>query len=69
MRLLRTIGGLDVTGQERAALNKLTMPRGRIRGLCPQPGCLNSQIIATAGGVDLSLNQPGRRKPQAPAIA
>ena len=26
MRLLRTIGGVDVTGQERAALNKLTMP-------------------------------------------
>ena len=26
VRLLRTIGGLDVTGQERAALNKLTMP-------------------------------------------
>ena len=24
--LLRTIGGVDVTGQERAALNKLTMP-------------------------------------------
>ena len=28
VRLLRTIGGLDVTGQERAALNKLTMPGG-----------------------------------------
>ena len=26
VRLLRTIGGVDVTGQERAALNKLTMP-------------------------------------------
>ena len=26
MRLLRTIGGVDVTGQERATLNKLTMP-------------------------------------------
>ena len=26
MRLLRTIGGIDFTGQERAALNKLTMP-------------------------------------------
>ena len=24
--LLRTIGGIDFTGQERAALNKLTMP-------------------------------------------
>ena len=28
VRLLRTIGGVDVTGQERAALTKLTMPRG-----------------------------------------
>ena len=27
VRLLRTIGGVDVTGQERATLNKLTMPR------------------------------------------
>ena len=26
VRLLKTIGGADVTGQERAALNKLTMP-------------------------------------------
>ena len=26
VRLLRTSGGVDVTGQERAALNKLTMP-------------------------------------------
>ena len=26
MRLLRTIGGVDVTRQERATLNKLTMP-------------------------------------------
>ena len=26
VRLLRTIGGVDVTGQERATLNKLTMP-------------------------------------------
>ena len=25
VRLLRTIGGVDVTGQERAALNKLTV--------------------------------------------
>ena len=25
MRLLRTIGGIDFTGQERAALNKLTV--------------------------------------------
>ena len=30
VRLLRTIGGLDVTGQERAALNKLTMPPSRL---------------------------------------
>ena len=30
VRLLRTIGGLDVTGQERAALNKLTMPGGGV---------------------------------------
>ena len=29
MRLLRTIGGIDFTGQERAALNKLTMPMSR----------------------------------------
>ena len=27
VRLLRTIGGVYFTGQERAALNKLTMPR------------------------------------------
>ena len=26
MRLLKTIGSVDFTGQERAALNKLTMP-------------------------------------------
>ena len=26
VRLLRTIGGVDFTGQERATLNKLTMP-------------------------------------------
>ena len=26
VRLLRTIGGVDFTRQERAALNKLTMP-------------------------------------------
>ena len=30
MRLLKTIGKVDFTGQERAALNKLTMPH---RGL------------------------------------
>ena len=29
VRLLRTIGSVDFTGQERAALNKLTMPAGR----------------------------------------
>ena len=28
VRLLKTIGSVDVTGQERAALNKLTMPSG-----------------------------------------
>ena len=27
VRLLKTIGSVDFTGQERAALNKLTMPR------------------------------------------
>ena len=37
VRLLRTIGSVDFTGQERAVLNKLTMPpgktiEGRIRG-------------------------------------
>ena len=32
VRLLRTIGGLDVTGQERAALNKLTMPFAGLAG-------------------------------------
>ena len=31
MRLLKTIGGIDFTGQERAALNKLTMPS---RAIC-----------------------------------
>ena len=30
MRLLRTIGGIDFTGQERTALNKLTMPPASI---------------------------------------
>ena len=29
-RLLRTIGGVDFTGQERAALNKLTIPASAI---------------------------------------
>ena len=32
MRLLRTIGGVDVTGQERATLNKLTMPNETLAG-------------------------------------
>ena len=32
MRLLTTIGSVDVTGQERAALNKLTMPVRALRG-------------------------------------
>ena len=32
MRLLRTIGGIDFTGQERAAHNKLTMPYYGIPG-------------------------------------
>ena len=30
VRLLRTIRSVDFTGQERAALNKLTMPAGRV---------------------------------------
>ena len=30
MRLLKTIGSVNFTGQERAALNKLTMPLGEI---------------------------------------
>ena len=38
VRLLRTIGGLDVTGQERAALNKLTMPMGRRKDRARTPG-------------------------------
>ena len=31
VRLLKTIGSVDFTGQERAALNKLTMPCGAAR--------------------------------------
>ena len=31
MRLLKTIGSVDFTGQERAALNKLTMPGDHIQ--------------------------------------
>ena len=37
VRLLRTIGGVDVTGQERAALNKLTMPSVHIDYVHDQP--------------------------------
>ena len=39
VRLLKTIGSVDFTGQERAALNKLTMPlEGMARGGCgPSP--------------------------------
>ena len=39
VRLLRTIGGVDVTRQERATLNKLTMPSeqlGQIRERMPK---------------------------------
>ena len=32
MRLLKTIGSVDFTGQERAALNKLTMPQAGMTG-------------------------------------
>ena len=32
VRLLRTIGSVDFTGQERAALNRLTMPRALLTG-------------------------------------
>ena len=32
VRLLKTIGSVDFTGQERAALNKLTMPRSGLLG-------------------------------------
>ena len=37
MRLLRMIGGLDVTGQERAVLNKLTMPANGVLLIGRQP--------------------------------
>ena len=42
VRLLRTLGGVDVMGQERAALNKLTMPppMGRDRVLVWSPNKL-----------------------------
>ena len=33
MRLLKTIGSVDFTGQGRAALNKLTMPREGVGNL------------------------------------
>ena len=45
MRLLRTIGGLDVTGQERAALNKLTMP---VKGFRRLKGCGDMRRLVTA---------------------
>ena len=38
VRLLRTIGSVDVTGQERAALNKLTMPLPRVTRSAPPQG-------------------------------
>ena len=36
VRLLRTIGGVDFTRQERATLNKLTMPAEGLRDQFPQ---------------------------------
>ena len=32
MRLLKTIGSVEFTGQERTALNKLTMPGAELTG-------------------------------------
>ena len=37
VRLLRTIGGVDFTRQERATLNKLTMPSWRLHGQSQDP--------------------------------
>ena len=38
VRLLKTIGSVEFTGQERAALNKLTMPAQRLplAVVCPR---------------------------------
>ena len=52
MRLLRTIGGLDVTGQERAALNKLTMP------FLPRPSIAGPSYAVSAS---VSKNHEWRR--------
>ena len=59
MRLLRTIGGIDFTGQERAALNKLTMPTG-LHDVTP---CHRRRPVWSAGvalGVLQSANLWGR---------
>ena len=52
VRLLKTIGSVEFTGQERAALNKLTMP--------PGPLTLREMVEDVAGLVDLAaLHQRG----------
>ena len=59
VRLLRTIGGIDFTGQERAALNKLTMPTG-LHDVTP---CHRRRPVWSAGvalGVLQSANLWGR---------
>ena len=65
VRLLRTIGGLDVTGQERAALNKLTMPHGLLgRNFTRPPRLVKfaASSVPTSGGLTQKI--PGK-PPQA----
>ena len=59
VRLLRTLGGVDVMGQERAALNKLTMPppMGRDRVLVWSP---NKLIVVLNLGRALLPSGPSR---------
>ena len=50
MRLLKTIGSVDFTGQERAALNKLTMPLRRLVRTCSGDWEWARRALAAAGG-------------------
>ena len=47
VRLLRTIGGVDFTRQERATLNKLTMPTDDIISVPMRPGVDSLNVAVT----------------------
>ena len=61
VRLLRTIGGLDVTGQERAALNKLTMPGGELGQEVEVAGDEGALRDDPHGVAELGEARPGTR--------